>query len=150
MNCVYNRVLLATGVAAVLLIPLSDSGAASIDGEGQQAGKPPASAPPRTTPQRDRLHDQAMQKDRLKDQDRDQLRDKDQLRDRDALQSGEQVYGWQLMTEAERNTYREKMRSLHTEQEREQFRETHHQQMLERAKAQGVTLPPEPRPQKDR
>lgn len=166
MKPIYHGTLLALGIAVALSMPDVASFAAQADGGGQPASKPPASSPPRTTPQRDRVHDPAVQKDRLKDQDRDrdkdqdrdrdqdrdkdQDRDRDQDRSRDALQSGEQVFGWQLMTEAERNSYREQMRSLRTEQERERFRETHHQQMLERAKAQGVTLPPEPRPQQDR
>ena len=43
-------------------------------------------------------------------------------------QTTERVYGWQLMTE----------------QERQQFREEHHKAMQERAKERGVTLPDEP------
>ena len=55
-----------------------------------------------------------------------------------------QVYGWQLMSEQERNEYRTKMQSMKTQEERNQFREEHHKQMQERAKAQGVTLPDMP------
>ena len=49
--------------------------------------------------------------DRLRDQDRlqtpDQTRDQDRLRTRDQ----DQVYGSQLMTQEERNAYRERMRA---------------------------------------
>jgi hypothetical protein len=82
--------------------------------------------------------------DRLRDQDRletpDQTRDQDRLRTRDQ----DQVYGSQLMTQEERNAYSERMRAAKTEQEREQIRKEHHEQMKVRAKEKGVTLPDEP------
>ena len=56
----------------------------------------------------------------------------------------EQVYGWQLMSEQERNEHRAKMQSMKTAQERERYRMEHHKMMQERAKAQGVTLPDMP------
>ena len=61
-----------------------------------------------------------------------------------AVAQEEVVYGWQLMSQQEHIEYRTKMRSLKTEQEQEVFRNQHHEQMKERAKAQGVTLPEEP------
>jgi len=60
------------------------------------------------------------------------------------VQDQEGVYGSQLMTEQERNEYRNQMRALKTEQEREAFRKEHHEKMKARAKAQGVALPDEP------
>ncbi|MDD2878927.1 MAG: hypothetical protein PHQ58_00690 [Rhodoferax sp.] len=89
------------------------------------------------------------------DQTRDQLRDHtgdqtpDRTRDRDRLR--DPIYGSQLMTSQERTKYQAQMRTLKTEQEREAFRLEHHQQMQERARLQGVTLPetpPNPRPGK--
>ena len=70
------------------------------------------------------------------DQDRDQDRDREELRQR--------VYGWELMTDAERNEYRERMRNMRTDAEREAFRLEHHKQMQERARERGVTLPDVP------
>lgn len=58
----------------------------------------------------------------------------------------EQVYGYELMNEQERAEHRARIRSLKTEQEREQFRLEHHRKMQERAKERGVTLPEEPLP----
>jgi hypothetical protein len=63
-----------------------------------------------------------------------------------AMAADEPVYGHQLMTQQERMDYREKMRSMKTEEERAAFRMEHHKQMQERAKEQGVTLPDEPMP----
>jgi len=70
------------------------------------------------------------------DQDRDQDREREELRQR--------VYGWELMTDAERNEYRERMRNMRTDAEREAFRLEHHKQMQERARERGVTLPDVP------
>ena len=51
-----------------------------------------------------------------------------------------------LMTERERNEYREKMRNAKSLKEQEEIRSQHHDQMKERAKARGVMLPDEPPP----
>jgi uncharacterized membrane protein len=64
--------------------------------------------------------------------------------DREQAQDQVQVYGSQLMTEQERNEYRNKIRAAKTAKEREQIRHEHHQLMTKRAKKQGVTLPDEP------
>ena len=72
------------------------------------------------------------------DQTRDQTQDRTQLRTQD------QIYGSQLMTTAERDEYRARMRNMQTEEEREAFRLQHHQQIQERARAKGVLLPAEP------
>lgn len=58
----------------------------------------------------------------------------------------EPIYGSQMMTEQERNEHRAQLRSAATEQERDQIRRTHHDQMRARAKERGVTLPEEPPP----
>ena len=62
----------------------------------------------------------------------------------DKGQKPELIYGSQLMTREERTEYRAKMRSLKTKEEREALRMEHHQQMQERAKAKGKTLPDMP------
>jgi hypothetical protein len=61
-----------------------------------------------------------------------------------AADNGEAVFGSQLMTQQERNEHRLKMQSAKTAEERETVRSQHHQQMLERARQQGVTLPETP------
>jgi hypothetical protein len=78
------------------------------------------------------------------DVQRDRLHDQDRLRDRDRLQDRDTIYGSQLMTPAERNTYRNKMRNLKTVQEREAFRAQHHQEMQKRAQERGLRLPDSP------
>lgn len=62
------------------------------------------------------------------------------------VNAAEQVYGWQIMSQQERNEYRTHMRSLKTAEERERYRMEHHKMMQERAKERGVTLPDVPGP----
>lgn len=70
-------------------------------------------------------------RDRMQDQTRSQTQDR--TRDR--------IYGSQLMTPAERATYRQRIRSAKTQRERNRIRAEHHKLMQERARQRGVTLP---------
>jgi hypothetical protein len=74
------------------------------------------------------------------DREHDQLQVQQQVRSQDR----EQIYGYDLMTEQERQEHREKMRSMQTEQEREAYRAQHHEEMQRRAREQGVDIPDEP------
>ncbi len=78
---------------------------------------------------------------------RDMDHDMDQTRDRsmDQDQDQERIYGSQLMTPAERDEYRARLRAATTSDERNRIRAEHHEQMMLRAKERGVTLPDEPR-----
>ena len=49
--------------------------------------------------------------------------------------------GWSLMTQAERNEHRERMRSMKTHQECEAYHQQHREKMAERAKERGVAAP---------
>ena len=75
-------------------------------------------------------------------QDQDRDRDQDRLEEQDRDQLREQVYGWDLMTPEERVQHRQMMRNMKTEEEREAYRQEHHMRMMERARQQGVELPP--------
>ena len=90
----------------------------------------------------DKDQDRTRDQDRVQTPDKDQTRDQDRLRTRDKTQ--DQVYGSQLMTQEERSAYRTQMRNAKTQEEREQIRKEHHEQMKTRAKEKGVTLPDEP------
>lgn len=56
----------------------------------------------------------------------------------------DQIYGSQLMTRQERMEHRAKLRAAKSAEEREQIRKEHHEQMQQRAKEKGVTLPDMP------
>jgi hypothetical protein len=87
---------------------------------------------------RTRLQDQDQTKDQIQDQTKDRIQDRTQDQDRD------RIYGSQLMTQQERNEYRNRMRSAKTAEERQQIREEHHERMKVRAKERGVTIPNDP------
>ncbi len=57
---------------------------------------------------------------------------------------GRPMFGRQLMSAEERAAHRARMRAAATDEERARLRAEHHQQMLERARERGVTLPEEP------
>lgn len=60
------------------------------------------------------------------------------------LVAAQQIYGSQLMTEQERIEHRARMQNAKTAEERERIRLEHHNEMQERAKQRGMTLPDQP------
>lgn len=56
----------------------------------------------------------------------------------------ERVFGSQLMTTQERREYRQRMRTMKTQEERDQFRLEHHTRMQDRATERGLSLPSSP------
>jgi|GEM_PF-1615660 len=57
----------------------------------------------------------------------------------------EQSPGWMMMSEPERAEHRQRMMSFQSPDECRKYMEDHHKTMLERAKAQGKTLPDLPK-----
>ncbi len=55
-------------------------------------------------------------------------------------QGDEAVYGWQLMSEEERNAYRKELGSKSTAEEKQQFRQRHMEKIRARAAEQDVSL----------
>jgi hypothetical protein len=78
----------------------------------------------------------------------DQTRAQDRMMTQDQINKmpDQQIYGYQLMTQQERDAHRNKMRAAKTYEEQQRIRNEHHKQMQERAKAQGKTLPESPPP----
>lgn len=67
----------------------------------------------------------------------------DKTRDQGRLQAQDRIYGSQLMTQQERDEYGALMNAARTGKERDQIRLAHQEQMKERAKQRGMTLPDE-------
>lgn len=86
---------------------------------------------------RDRFHD----RDRIRDpaQDRERIHDPASLAQQ-ATQAENHIYGYELMTDAERAAYRERMQNMATDQERQQFLAQHRQDMQVRARQRNVKL----------
>lgn len=103
--------------------------------------------------ERTRDEDQVRERDRASDDDY-RTRDREMDRERHETQerigdeaqarARDRIYGSQLMTEEEREHYRQRMRAATSEEERQKIRSEHHAQMVERARERGVTLPDEP------
>lgn len=103
-----------------------------------------------------RAQDRAQIERGQKDFDRDRLRDRDRItnpsRDRDRTQDrihapdnaglgGNGIYGGELMSEQERNQYREQLRLTESDPKaREKFMAQHQEKMQKRAKAKGVDV----------
>lgn len=88
---------------------------------------------------RDRLLDRDRDRDRLRGQDPDRLQTRD--RDRDRLhQDLAPIYGSELMSEQERNQYRERLRAMQSLEEGELFKAQHREQIQARANEKGVTV----------
>lgn len=52
----------------------------------------------------------------------------------------EGIYGWQLMSPAERQAYRQNIRKLKSHKEREAYRKQHHEKMRKRAAEMGIDI----------
>jgi len=76
--------------------------------------------------------------------DAPQVKEKEQAKEQTKEQARERIYGSQMMTPEERRVYHNQMRAAKTQEEREQIRHAHHDEMVNRAKARGITLPDEP------
>lgn len=63
---------------------------------------------------------------------------------RDRLETQQQVQGRQLMTQQEREEFRNKMRSANSAEERQQIQKEHHERMKLRAKERGLSMPNDP------
>ncbi len=142
--------------AAVVLLPIDGfaQGRGSGQGGGDQA--------------RDQARDQAQVERGQTDRDRDRIRDQDRVhqaamdpaqemtmaQERKQVQEQKQIhasgtgnapdsdiYGHELMSEQERNRYREQLRLVESDPEQKnQFLAQHREQMQARAKAQGAVI----------
>lgn len=57
-----------------------------------------------------------------------------------AAQENEEVFGRELMTQTELQEHRNTMSNMNTDTERAQYRQQHHERMLQRARENGVEL----------
>jgi hypothetical protein len=91
-----------------------------------------------------RLQQQKEMRDRAKQQGAKvagaQLRRQIEEQERDRQREREQIYGYSLLSQEELNRYRERLRVATNDQQREQIRAEHQNEMQERARARGVTL----------
>ena len=141
-----SRTVISILVVSVLAFTAMPSFAQQ--GRGAGAGADRAQQVDRDrTYDRDRMadRDRTFDRDRAQDRDRvdvpDQARDRDRIHDPANLGDGE-IYGNQLMTQAERDQYRNGLAKAGTPEARQQFQAQHEQTMQQRAMQQGQDLVP--------
>lgn len=134
--------------AALLLTPVTGLA------QGQHHGadkKPPQDRAQAERGQREmgsdrmRLHDRSG----VAQHDRDRVQDRTHAPD-EAKQSQNNIYGYNLMSEEERNAYRERIRNTENRQEREQIEAQHRHEMQIRAENKGVQIEEPVKAQKGR
>lgn len=136
-----NTTKLVTTLFAAALIAVP---AAALAGQGKQQGGNKHPPPQRAQVERGQ---QDMGADRLRQQDRAGVaqHDRDRIQDRTHAPDGMQqdannIYGYDLMSDKERNAYRERIQNAENRQEREQIEAQHRHEMQVRAANQGVQI----------
>jgi Tfp pilus assembly protein FimT len=108
-------------------------------GQGQGQGQPQST--------QQRQMERSTDQNRAAEHDRLQQREQDRTRSHatsaqasNGKAGGQGIYGGNLMTEQERNQYRERLGSLETEQERNAFMAQHQEAMQKRSKERNVPI----------
>ena len=89
--------------------------------------------------QRDMDRDRVRERAGVAEHDRDRTQDRTNA-PQDANQAQQNIYGYDLMSGEERDAYRERLRNLSGEEEREQFMAQHREEMQTRARNRNVRL----------
>lgn len=79
--------------------------------------------------------DPALKRDRDRDQDRTNMQDPSKM-------NNEEIYGYQLMSDAERNQYRNELGEANTQETRQEFQARHEEMIRKRAMQQDRDLIP--------
>ena len=141
-----SRTLISFLVASALAF----TSMSAVAQQGQRGG---ASADRAQQVDRDRTYDRDRMSDRDRTYDRDRTQDRDRVdtpeqdRDRDRIQDpanlgNQDIYGNELMTQAERDQYRKELGNAKTEQARRELQAQHEERMQQRAQQQGRDLVP--------
>lgn len=133
-----SKIVIGVIISLILTATTVSTYAGQARKQGAQAGQSQQSNRPQQT-DRDRAqtHDQMQNRDRthVDDMDRQNAKSEKRIRDQD-------IYGSGLMSDAERNQYRNIYSQLQTQRERDQFQLQHETQMRDRAMQQGKDLVP--------
>jgi hypothetical protein len=130
---------MALAAAALVLAPLIATAQGNGSSNGNRADPQKRAQVERA--QRDLDRDRLRTHDRLgaAEQDRDRTQDRTKAPD-DAKQEQARMYGYDLMNDAERDAYRERVRKATSAEEREQIEAQHRMEMQIRAKNRNMEL----------
>ncbi len=134
----------STAISILVALVLASTSTSSFAQRGQGGG---ANADRAQQVDRDRAYDRDRMSDRDRTQDRDRSDVPDQDRDRDRLQNpaslkDQDIYGNELMSDAERGQYRSELGNSTTQESRMEQQAQHELMMQERALQQGQDLVP--------
>jgi hypothetical protein len=137
----------STAISILVALVLASTSMSSFAQRGQGGQGGGANADRAQQVDRDRGYDRDRMSDRDRTQDRDRSDDPDQDRDRDRLQDpasfkDQDIYGNELMSDAERGQYRNELGDSTTQESRMEQQAQHEQMMQERALQQGQDLVP--------
>lgn len=141
---------LRTTISILVASALAFTAMSSFAGQGQRGGE---NADRGQQADRERTYDRTYDRDRMSDRDQRQDRaragspEQDRDRDRTNIQDpanikDQDIYGNELMTNAERKQYRNELGNSDSQQSRENMQFQHEQKMQERALQQGQDLVP--------
>lgn len=131
----------------LLLVPLATMAQGQQRGGGrdQQQSQQRAQVERGQRDMGDRLRDRGRITEPAHDRDRDRVQDRTHAPDeaqqaQHQVQAENQIYGYELMSEEERNQYRQRIRNAENRQEAEQIEAQHRHEMQVRAKNKGVQI----------
>lgn len=133
------NVRLAWAVAAAFLAASATGLAQHGPGAQQPRLQKPGAEQMQQNADRGRMTDHA----RMDQQDRGKMQDQENTRAPDLARARQQdgdIYGYQLMTEQERNEYRDRLAKAETNEERQKITSAHRAEMQTRAAAKGIDL----------
>jgi hypothetical protein len=131
------RTAMSILVASILTV----TSMSALAGQGQGPGNGGANADRMHQVDRDRNYDRDRRQDRDRSDDPRQDRDRDRLQDPAKMQDGD-IYGNELMSNAERKQYRKELGNYGTQESREQYQARHEEKLQKRALQQGKDLVP--------
>lgn len=89
--------------------------------------------------QRDIDRDRVRERAGVAEHDRDRIQDRTNAPE-DAKQAQQNIYGYNLMSDEERDAYRERIRNASNEQEREQLMAQHREKIQTRARNRNIKI----------
>ena len=132
----------STLISILVAFILASTSVSSFAGQGKGQGQGGSDNADRAQQvDRDRGYDRDRTQDRDRSDDPDQDRDRDRLQDPASLKD-QDIYGNELMNDAERGQYRNELGDSNAKGSQMEFQAQHEQQMQERALQQGQDLVP--------
>jgi len=126
---------LSAVLASVLLALTSASVIAQNRGQGQAQGQGRGQQASQQQPVQQRQTQRSADQQRTRDQSRDRVHQPSA-----AEAKGQSIYGGNLMSKEEQKRYREELRSMNTEQQRNEYISRHREQMELRSKQRKVPV----------